>query len=123
MNKKFARFVINFISVQLVFNNWYPFSTQFALSPFAKNIPEEVQSASKNNQMILINICIVCGFIIGLLSNLFTHIFSVGIKQKLDEKNPDGTSVFQFKHDNWKEFMTLMDDKMLTNYYELLSET
>jgi hypothetical protein len=23
--------------------------------------------------------------------------FSVGIKQKLDEKNPDGTSVFQFK--------------------------
>ncbi len=58
MNKKFARFVIDFISVQLVFNNWYPFSTQFAPSPFAKNIPEEVESALKNNQMILINICI-----------------------------------------------------------------
>jgi hypothetical protein len=28
------------------------------------------------------------------------------------------TSVFQFKHDNWKEFVTSMDDKMLTNYYE-----
>jgi hypothetical protein len=49
---------------------------------------------------------------------LFAHKFSVGIKQKLDEKNPDGTSVFQFKHDNWKEFLTSMDDKMLTNYYE-----
>ncbi len=58
VNKKFARFVIDFISVQLVFNNWYPFSTQFAPSPFAKNISEEVESALKNNQMILINICI-----------------------------------------------------------------
>jgi hypothetical protein len=58
VNKKFARFVIDFISVQLVFNNWCPFSTQFASSPFAKNIPEEVESALKNNQMILINICI-----------------------------------------------------------------
>jgi hypothetical protein len=58
VNKKFARFVINFISVQLVFNNWYPFMTQFAPSPFAKNIPEEVMSALKKNQMILINICI-----------------------------------------------------------------
>jgi hypothetical protein len=58
VNKKFAWFVINFISVPLVFNNWYPFLTQFAPSPFAKNIPEEVQSALKKNQMILINICI-----------------------------------------------------------------
>ncbi len=58
VNKKFAQFVIDFISVQLVFNNWYPFSTQFAPSPFTKNIPEEVESALKNNQMILINICI-----------------------------------------------------------------
>jgi hypothetical protein len=58
VNKKFARFVTDFISVQLVFNNWYPFLTQFASSPFAKNIPEEVKSALKNNQMILINICI-----------------------------------------------------------------
>jgi hypothetical protein len=32
--------------------------TQFAPSPFAKNIPEEVESALKKNQMILINICI-----------------------------------------------------------------
>jgi hypothetical protein len=61
VNKKFARFVINFISVQLVFNNWYLFTTQFAPSPFAKNTPEEVESALKNNQMILINICICLG--------------------------------------------------------------
>jgi hypothetical protein len=58
VNKNFAWFVIDLISVQLVFNNWYPFSTQFAPSPFAKNIPEEVKSALKNNQMILINSCI-----------------------------------------------------------------
>ncbi len=58
VNKKFARFVIDFISVQLIFNNWYPFLTQFAPSPFAKKIPVEVKSALKKNQMILINICI-----------------------------------------------------------------
>jgi hypothetical protein len=58
VNKRFARFVIDFISVQSLFNNWYPFPTQFAPSPFAKNIPEEVESALKNNQMIFINICI-----------------------------------------------------------------
>ena len=58
VNKKFAQFVINFISVRLVFINWYPFLTQFAPSPFAKNIAEDVKSALKKNQMILINICI-----------------------------------------------------------------
>jgi hypothetical protein len=58
VNEKFAWFVIDFISVQLDFNNWYPFLTQFAPSPFAKNISEEVKSALKKNQMILINFCI-----------------------------------------------------------------
>jgi hypothetical protein len=58
VNKKFAWFVIDFISVQLVFINWYPFLTQFTPSPFAKNIPEEVTQALKKNQMIHINICI-----------------------------------------------------------------
>jgi hypothetical protein len=33
VNKGFAQFVIDFISFQLVFNNWYPFLTQFAPSP------------------------------------------------------------------------------------------
>jgi hypothetical protein len=31
---------------------------QFGPSPFAKNIPEEVEQALKKNKMILINICI-----------------------------------------------------------------
>jgi hypothetical protein len=44
--------------------------------------------------------------------------FSVGIKQKLDELNPDGTPVFNFKHDNWNEFVSSMDEEMLGNYYE-----
>ncbi len=35
VNKKFARFIIDFISVQLVFNSWYPSLTRFAPSPFA----------------------------------------------------------------------------------------
>jgi hypothetical protein len=58
VNKKFSCFAIDFLSVQLVFNNWYPFSTQFALSPFAKQVPEEVMQLLNRNQLILINICI-----------------------------------------------------------------
>jgi hypothetical protein len=38
-DKKFSQFVIDFLSVQLFFNDWYPFSTQFAPSPFAKAGP------------------------------------------------------------------------------------
>jgi hypothetical protein len=49
----------------------------------------------------------------------FVHpYFSVEIKQKLDENNPDGTPVFQFENDNWKEFVTSVDDKMLLICYE-----
>jgi hypothetical protein len=58
VNKKFSWFVIDFLFVQLVFNNWYPFSTQFAPSPFAKQVPKEVVQPLKRNQLILINICI-----------------------------------------------------------------
>jgi hypothetical protein len=58
VNKKFSWFVIDFLSVQLVFNNWYSFSTQFAPSPFAKQVPKEVMQVLKRNQLILINICI-----------------------------------------------------------------
>jgi hypothetical protein len=53
-----------------------------------------------------------------VILQFFHPHFSVRIKQKLDEKTPDGTPEFQFKHCNWKEFVTSMDDKMLTNYYE-----
>jgi hypothetical protein len=73
VNKKFAWFVIDFISVQLVFNNWYPFLTQFAPSPFAKNIPEEFEQVLKKNQMILINICI------HLENNAKTHCLSIKV--------------------------------------------
>ncbi len=45
------------------------------------------------------------------------HI-SVEVKQKLDELNPGSTPVFQFKHDNWNDFVSSMDDKMLSNYFE-----
>jgi hypothetical protein len=41
VNKKFSWFVIDLISVQLFFNTLYPFSTQFAPSPFAKQVIDE----------------------------------------------------------------------------------
>jgi hypothetical protein len=49
----------------------------------------------------------------------FVHpLFSVAIKQDLDELNPDGTLVFNIKHDNWKQFISSMDEQMLANYYK-----
>jgi hypothetical protein len=58
VNKNVFRFVIDFLSVQLVFNICYPFSTQFAPSPFPKQVPKDMMQALKRNQLILINICI-----------------------------------------------------------------
>jgi hypothetical protein len=36
VNKTFCRFVMNLLSVQLVFDNRYPFAAQVAPSPYAK---------------------------------------------------------------------------------------
>jgi hypothetical protein len=39
VNKKFCCFVIDMLSVQLVFNNWSSFASQSAPSPYVKDIP------------------------------------------------------------------------------------
>jgi hypothetical protein len=57
VNKTFAPFVIDFLAVQLVFNNWFPFKCQNALSPYARNIESEAKMvAIKTNQKILISL-------------------------------------------------------------------
>ena len=58
VNKKLCRFIIDYVSLQLVFNNWYPFSTQVAPAPYAKMTPANVMSAIKHNQMILVSLCL-----------------------------------------------------------------
>jgi hypothetical protein len=51
VDKTFARFVIDFLAVQLVFNNWFPFKCQNAPSPYARNIePEAKMDAIQTNQ-------------------------------------------------------------------------
>ncbi len=52
-----------------------------------------------------------------ILQFVHSH-FSVDIKQELDELNPDGTPAFNFEHDNWKQFISSMDEQVLANYYE-----
>jgi hypothetical protein len=53
--KTFACFVIDFLAVQLVFNNWFPFKCQNAPSPYACNIePKAEMDAIQTNQKILI---------------------------------------------------------------------
>jgi hypothetical protein len=55
VNKTFACFVIDFLVVQLVFNNWFPFKCQNAPSPYARNIePEAKMDVIQTNQKILI---------------------------------------------------------------------
>ncbi len=42
VNKNFCRFVIDMLSVQLVFDNWYPFASQSVPSPYVKDTPKDV---------------------------------------------------------------------------------
>ena len=57
VNKTFARFVIDFLAVQLVFNNWFPFKCQNAPSPYACKIePKAKMDAIQTNQKILISL-------------------------------------------------------------------
>ena len=59
VNKKFFRFVIDMISVQLVFNNWYPFLSQYAPAPFrAEDTNTDVLNSVKHNQLVLVSILI-----------------------------------------------------------------
>jgi hypothetical protein len=58
VNKKLCRFIIDYVSLQVVFNNWYPFSTQVAPAPYAKMTPENVMAAIKRNQMIFVSLCL-----------------------------------------------------------------
>jgi hypothetical protein len=41
VNKKFCHFVIGMLSVQLVFNNCYPFTAQSVPSPYIKETPRK----------------------------------------------------------------------------------
>jgi hypothetical protein len=55
INKTFAHFIIDFLAVQLVFNNWFPFKCQNAPSPYVRNIePKAKMDAIQMNQKILI---------------------------------------------------------------------
>ncbi len=47
------------LSVQLVFDNWFPFAGQNAPSPFVKETSEEVLRQIKHNQRVLISICVL----------------------------------------------------------------
>jgi hypothetical protein len=56
--RSFGYFIIDFLSVQLVLNNWYPFASQFAPAPLSKQTPEELMVVLKRNQLILVELCI-----------------------------------------------------------------
>jgi hypothetical protein len=58
VNKKFVRFFIDMLSLQLVFDNWYPFAAQVAPSPYSKVTPIEVTNAQNRNQSILVSLAV-----------------------------------------------------------------
>ena len=58
VNKKFVRFFVDMLSLQLVFNNWYPFAAQVAPSPYSKVTPNEVSIALQRNQSILVSLAV-----------------------------------------------------------------
>ncbi len=57
VNKKFCRFVIDMLSVKLVFDNWYPFASQSAPSPYVKDTPKDVIRHILHNQKVLLLFC------------------------------------------------------------------
>jgi len=48
--------------------------------------------------------------------------FSVPCKTDLNEKHPDGISMYNFKHESWNQFIRAMDDELVTNYFEVHQE-
>ena len=43
---------------------------------------------------------------------------TVVAEDDLEDKHPDGTLVFPFKHGNWEDFICHMDKGLRRNYYE-----
>ena len=58
VNKKFVCFFIDMLSLQLVFDNWYPFAAQVAPSPYSKSTPIDVSNALQHNQSILVSLAV-----------------------------------------------------------------
>lgn len=57
VNVAFARFVVDMISVQLVFNNWYPFLAQQVPAPFrGEETPADIMKAIKWNQNVIVSV-------------------------------------------------------------------
>ena len=57
VNKSCCCFVIDFLSVQLVFNNWFPFCAQAAPASFTKDVNNtSAMTAISHNQQILIEL-------------------------------------------------------------------
>jgi hypothetical protein len=57
VNKKLCFFVIGRLSVQLVFDNFYPFASQSAPSPYVKDTPKDVICPISHNQKVILSLC------------------------------------------------------------------
>jgi hypothetical protein len=53
----------------------------------------------------------------------FVHpSFSVPCKTDLNEKYPNGLSVYNFKYESWNQFIRAMDDELVSKYFEVHQE-
>jgi hypothetical protein len=201
VNKFFCHFVIDMLSVQLVFNNWYPFSAQSAPSPYVKETPQEVIDDIAHNQGVLVSLCVqlnpiscmsvfkegnqlclqvptlkktfssvvtmkyklekgnilssegyaenyVSYFLLRVFyyctmsyhpnvylnqDHLWIHhwvilqfvnpLFSVPTHHNLREVGPDGFRQFQFKHNNWMQFIRSVDDELGLKHHDRFNES
>ena len=58
LNEKFVHFFIDMLSLQLVFDNWYPFAAQVAPLPYSKSTHIEVSNALQRNSSILVSLTV-----------------------------------------------------------------
>ena len=128
VNKKFVRFFVDMLSLQLLFNNWYPFAAQVAPSPYSKLTPLEVSNALQRNQSILVSLAVrmnplaqsmymengSMGWTFPSIKQLFTtavnysNKFKKGIISSWDGYSENHVSII-YCHSFWYNLQTIID--------------
>ncbi len=58
VNKTFARFVIEMLAVNLLFDCWFYHSSQSSPAPYASYVPDEIYNDLTYNRDLIVSYCI-----------------------------------------------------------------
>jgi hypothetical protein len=76
VNKTFVHFVVEFLSLSLLFDCWFDHSSQTSPAPFAKKVPREIYRDLTRNRNAIVNYCIHHGLgITGMYDLLLINLY------------------------------------------------